>query len=158
MAPPLREMLTSTEPEHCNDRVYRQTWHWGILPHKSQHPLFNDFVFFFFLSYFITSAWDIFQLISLTRKQMSVYDFNSGKFIVYGEYNYYLIDLVRVFLNVFFLCFYVHLPICVSRYAACMRGCVCLFVPHWCPRWLRCHQPIDFQFPFTEKGGCLSCG
>lgn len=44
--PPLREMLTSTEPEHCNDRAYRQTGHWGILPHRSQHLLFNAFFIF----------------------------------------------------------------------------------------------------------------
>lgn len=64
MAPPLREMLTSTEPEHCNDRVYRQTQHWGILPHKSHHPLFNGF--FFFLQLILLQVH--FQLIFLIFK------------------------------------------------------------------------------------------
>lgn len=145
MAPPLREMLTSTEPEHCNDRVYRQTQHWGILPHKSHHLLFNviflqlillqvHFQLIFLI--FKTNGCVLFYLIKIIIKSMLM-----GNIIIVGG---------------FFKCF-MYTPICEPN-AACMSDCMCLFVPHWCPHWLRCHQWIDFQFPFTEKGGYLSCG
>lgn len=45
-SPPLRVMLTGTEPEHCNDRANTQTALWESLPPcRLQNLLFNGFFY-----------------------------------------------------------------------------------------------------------------
>lgn len=150
MAPPLREMLTSTEPEHCNDRVYRQTGTEGFF-------LSDPMYYLMFVCFFITRVHEfISSCMFHVHIPYIVHSFIHEKSLFNMKHSYcnipWLTDPVTVNLTVLYTLKNVLASV------ACMRACVCLFVLHWCPQWLRCHQWIDFQLLLTERGGCLSCG